>query len=576
MRNRSLPQGGADHRSCRSLTASLFALLITLLLPTHALSGQTHAYTSPQQAYSGSRERNYKVYVPTGIITPAPMVMALHGCKQTHDDVLNDWGMKAAADRYGFILVAPFITTYDGLRNQNCWGFWFEQHIHEGGGEVEDLHQIALQVESNFPIDPNRRFITGLSSGGAMAVAAAVAHNEYWAAAAPAAGLPYSEDAASVSLSGQCPGSATFHSVSQVAADMAGEADDAYPIPLMVLQNRKDCTVLLTAANNIRDAHLQVFGPVNFKTAAATKASDTVCSPYYQNNYGCQRITYTQDGTTATRSLVETVFYDGSLATPNTQDTDHGHYWAGGAEGNNGKWSVQVGPSYPDIVWDFFSRHSRDGSQPQGHPVITLLGDNPLTLALNSAFTDPGATASDREDGTLAVSADCSAVNTSAVGSYSCRYSATDSDNNTGTATRTVVVNDPSAPVETCQQITASPSAHIGAGRAYAGGVSNLRAYANGDKVDIGGSFDTWSSVVLYEGKAGTWYSQRPAACSGGPVSGTCQDWNATNLSHVMAGRAYYGYYTVGGNDYLGSLSGVNTWVKQTASGYFEAGRCSN
>lgn len=560
----------------RRLAAPFAALLLGLYLPTPALAGQTHAYTSPQQAYNGSRARNYKVYVPTGISTPAPMVMALHGCKQTNDDVLNDWGMKAAADRYGFILVAPFITSYDGLRNENCWGFWFEQHIHEGGGEAADLHKIATQVEADFSIDPNRRFITGLSSGGAMALVQAVAYNEYWAAAAPAAGLPYSEDAASVSLSGQCPGSATFHSVSQVAADMNSELDDGYRIPLMVLQNKKDCTVIQTAANNMRDAHLQVFGSGSFKTPAATKAADTSCASFNQNNYDCRHVVYTQDGSTATRSLVETVLFDGPLATPNSLDTDHGHYWGGGADGNNGKWSVKVGPSYPDLVWDFFSRHSRDGSQPQGHPVIVLQGDNPLSVALGSSFSDPGASASDQEDGSLPVSADCSAVNTAAVGSYSCLYSATDSDANTTTLTRSVEVFNPNAPVETCQEVAASPYAHIGAGRAYAGGTSNLRTYTNGDNVDIGGSFDTWSSVRLYEGEPGRWYSQRPAACSTGGGGFACQNWNATNLNHVMAGRAYNGYYTVGGNHYLGSLPGVNSWVKETASGYFQAGQCTN
>ncbi|HUL64735.1 MAG TPA: hypothetical protein VLW55_08970 [Burkholderiaceae bacterium] len=31
-----------------------------------------------------------------------------------------------------------------------------------------------------------------------------------------------------------------------------------------------------------------------------------------------------------------------AIATPNTQDTDHGHYWVGGESGNNGKWSIRA------------------------------------------------------------------------------------------------------------------------------------------------------------------------------------------------------------------------------------------
>lgn len=560
----------------------------TLLMPSSPVTaGQTYSYTLPQQGYSQSRARDYKVYVPDNLATPAPMVMALHGCKQTNNDVLNDWGLVEAADEYGFVLVAPFITSYDGLRNENCWGFWFDHHRHEGTGEVEDLHQIANAVEANFTIDPNRRFITGLSSGGAMTIVAAVTHNEYWAAAAPAAALPYGEDAASVSLSGQCPGSATFHSVSRVVSDMQGELDDTYPIPMMLLHNENDCTVLKTAADNARDAHLKVFGSPGLDTPAATQASATACSPYFQDNHDCVHTRHTHDGTLGSRSIVETVYLDGPLATPNLQDTDHGHYWVGGADGNNGKWSVRVGPSYPDIVWDFFNRHSRDGSEPEGFPVITLIGDNPMTVSINTPFTDPGATATDAEDGSLMVSADCSGVDTTIAGEYQCSYSATDSDTNTSTRDRDVVVVDPNAPIETCEQASASPSAHISSGRAVAGGMSDLRALTTGDNVDIGGSFDTWSSVTLYEGDPGQWFASEPAACSGegdgddggndGGGEFACQDWNDTNLNHDTAGRAYYsgGYLTVGGNESLGAFPGVYTWVKETSEGFYQAGACN-
>lgn len=567
------------------LSALILSVFLSITIQP-AFAGQTHSYTQPQQGYNQSRARDYKVYVPDNLSTPAPMVMALHGCKQTNNDVLNDWGLTAAADEYGFILVAPFITSYDGLRNENCWGFWFDHHRHEGAGEVEDLHQIAQAVEANFSVDPNRRFITGLSSGGAMATVASVTHNEYWAAAAPASGLPYGEDSASVSLSGQCPGSATFHSVSQVVSDMQNELDDTYPIPLMVLQNENDCTVLKTAADNTRDAHLKVFGDPAFDTPAEAEASSSACAPYYQNNYSCEHTRYTRDGTLGTRSLVETVYLDGPLSTPNTQDTDHGHYWVGGEDGNNGKWSIRVGPSYPDIIWDFFSRNSRDGTDPEGSPVITLIGDNPMTVNLNTTFTDPGATAEDAEDGSLTVNADCSDVDTSTTGSYTCTYSATDSDDNTTTRDRTVDVIDPNAPIETCEQATASPSTHISEGRAYTGGSYDLRALTSGDDVDIGGSFDTWSSVTLHEGEAGLWYASEPAACTGTGDGGdggsggdefACQDWNDTNLNHDVAGRAYYasGYFTTGGDDTLGALSGTYTWVKETSDGFFEAGACN-
>ena len=465
-----------------------------------ALAGTRYDYQFQERSYAGSETRQYSVYRPDGFSGPLPMVMSLHGCKQTHNDVLNDWGMKAAADQYGFILVTPFITTYDGLRNENCWGFWFEQHRHEGGGEVEDLHQIALEVESQFSIDPDRRYITGLSSGGAMTVAAAVAHNEYWAAAASASGLPYGEDAASVSLSGLCPGNATFHSVSRVASDMEAELDDSYPIPMMVLQNNNDCTVIQPAGRNIRDAHLRVFGEEAFNTPSEALASSGDCA-YYQQAYGCIHQRFTQDGTTATRSVVETVFFDGPLNTANTQDTNHGHYWVGGASGNEGKWAVRKGPVYPVIIWDFFDRHARADEPLVNKPVISLNGANPMEIELGSTFTDPGATAIDVEDGTVSVNASCN-VDTGTAGDYQCTYTATDSDNHTSTVIRQVTVIDP-----------------------------------NGFE---------------------------------------CQDWYSSNMSHYTSGRAYYywGYYTNGSDEYLGSWYTTYSWVREASDGYFEKGQC--
>jgi DNA/RNA endonuclease G (NUC1) len=81
-------------------------------------------------------------------------------------------------------------------------------------------------------------------------------------------------------------------------------------------------------------------------------------------------------------------------------------------------------------------------------PVITVLGDDPLTLPVGTAFTDPGATALDETDGTLEVTAE-GVVNTTVPGSYTVTYSASDAAGNTGTATRTVNVIDVTAPLIT-------------------------------------------------------------------------------------------------------------------------------
>ncbi|MBK8362305.1 MAG: DUF5011 domain-containing protein [Bacteroidetes bacterium] len=76
-------------------------------------------------------------------------------------------------------------------------------------------------------------------------------------------------------------------------------------------------------------------------------------------------------------------------------------------------------------------------------PVVTLNGDASVTLSLNSAaYTDPGATANDEEDGVVTATSDASSTNPNVnqIGTYTITYTATDAAGNVGTAVRTVRV----------------------------------------------------------------------------------------------------------------------------------------
>lgn len=74
-------------------------------------------------------------------------------------------------------------------------------------------------------------------------------------------------------------------------------------------------------------------------------------------------------------------------------------------------------------------------------PVITILGNNPETAALNSVYVDAGATAMDNVDGNLTSSIMVNnMVNTSMAGMYMVHYSVTDTAGNTAMAMRMVNV----------------------------------------------------------------------------------------------------------------------------------------
>lgn len=91
-------------------------------------------------------------------------------------------------------------------------------------------------------------------------------------------------------------------------------------------------------------------------------------------------------------------------------------------------------------------------------PVITLNGENPLTLPCGSSYTDAGATAEDACEGdfTAHLTAYDGVVPTTA-GTYTYVYAATDAAGNTATAARTVIIEDAEPPVVSFSGLPAEP-----------------------------------------------------------------------------------------------------------------------
>ena len=83
-------------------------------------------------------------------------------------------------------------------------------------------------------------------------------------------------------------------------------------------------------------------------------------------------------------------------------------------------------------------------------PVITLLGDNPITIEVGDTYIDAGATAKDNYDGDITSNiVTVSNVDTAIVGSYTVTYDVSDANENAAaTVTRLVTVEDALSMVE--------------------------------------------------------------------------------------------------------------------------------
>ncbi len=290
-------------------------------------------HTFQAREYPGSRTRHYRLHVPGGeaISRSRPLVIVLHGCQQTQDDIEQITGFNQLADQNDFIVAYPFVTSYRGLRSKNCWGWWFDREIHAGAGEVEDLWQIVEEIKLRYAVNEKRIHVTGLSSGGGMAVAMMVAHADQVASGAAVAGVPYSEGAASVRHAlNRTPRSRPLYEIVSAMQEEIGEAGRA--VPIKIVHSKDDDKVDIQSAENLRDSWGHCFGIDTRHPYAIDngRVGDTVWEHCrYREGSG--------------KSVIETLFLEGP-----------GHGWYGG---NPGNFSFLEAPDIKHSIWDFFVEH---------------------------------------------------------------------------------------------------------------------------------------------------------------------------------------------------------------------------
>lgn len=373
-------------RSAISKVSTAFPRVVTSLIvssilvagPAVAAATLTGTGDVDSYVFNSSKNQSYEVYVPASYnsSTPASMIMALHGCVMDNHDALNAWNLDKIADQHNVILVFPFVGTFTGMRDENCWGYWLSPMIQEGqNGEVDYIYNVAREVESMYEIDTGRRFITGLSSGGGMAVAESIAYSDYWTAAAPVAGLAYGDWASSIL-------SELFKTVGQHVTAIENELNDSGVVPMLVVQSQNDTTVLPEAMELIRDSQLTVWAD-DLQQDGATES----CS---KGGVNCELKTYNgSDGT----PIIKTMLYAGGPGREATYGT--GHYWTGG-DNDLTVWSDDFdGPSAAEQMWEFFDEIAGGGecevgdniapANPTGLYVVEPLGNSvSLSLIANS------------------------------------------------------------------------------------------------------------------------------------------------------------------------------------------------
>jgi poly(hydroxyalkanoate) depolymerase family esterase len=260
-----------------------------------------------------------------------PLVVMLHGCKQTIDEFAAGTRMNLLADAQGFAVVYPEQSSH--AHAHRCW-HWYDDRDTAGRGEARAVVSLVDALIDRYGFDAERIYAVGLSAGGGLASLLALHWPDRFAAvalhSAPALGEAHSGmTAMDVMRRG------ARHDPLALAA---GAIDPAtYPgMPAIIVQGEGDAVVAPRNAEQLTAQFLYLNGLVDAQgapkvgTSRETSSADALI----------------RDFTARGRRVVRSCLIPGL-----------GHAWAGGDEAI--PFHSRKGPNASALIWEFLRYQQR-------------------------------------------------------------------------------------------------------------------------------------------------------------------------------------------------------------------------
>jgi poly(hydroxyalkanoate) depolymerase family esterase len=142
-----------------------------------------------ERTYANSAgSRTYKLFVPSGYVGQAvPLVVMLHGCRQSPDDFAVGTRMNQLAEEQTFLVAYPAQSTAANV--SKCWNWFKATEQERGHGEPSLIAGITNEIMRDFKVEPPRVSIAGLSAGGAAAAIMGVTYPDLFSAVGVHSGL---------------------------------------------------------------------------------------------------------------------------------------------------------------------------------------------------------------------------------------------------------------------------------------------------------------------------------------------------------------------------------------------------
>ena len=148
--------------------------MITLFFVSCKNSRKKDLITLPVQTFlSGGLEREYMLYIPQSAEKNSPLVFMLHGLGSTHTIIMNYSQMNQVADKHGFVVCYPqgirgAENTRHTKKGTPFWNVGYETHKNETVDDVSFIKSLAIYLQQEYNLDPEKTFCAGMSNGGDM------------------------------------------------------------------------------------------------------------------------------------------------------------------------------------------------------------------------------------------------------------------------------------------------------------------------------------------------------------------------------------------------------------------------
>ena len=284
-------------------------------------------------AKGASRALAYGLYVPPGLPTEGmPLVVMLHGCKQTMDSFAEGTRMNLLADKHGFAVVYPEQSVQ--AHPHQCW-HWYDARQPAGGGEATAIVSLVDTLVQEHGFDRSRVYLAGLSAGAGLAALLAVNAPGRFAAVALHSGPAFGEARSGVSALDVMRRGLHHDPVALVERQLAGRTHPG--MPALIVQGGADAVVAPINAEQLAAQFLRL----NDLADAHGVRKGVVSHEHDGEGYTVQD--YRRGGTSVVR-LCQVSALD--------------HAWSGGDD--TVPFHSATGPDASSMIWDFFEPQRRD------------------------------------------------------------------------------------------------------------------------------------------------------------------------------------------------------------------------